>query len=73
MDVKFVKKTVREATVQVFKFEQENYEYKLNLQVDDSIEIVENADDWSNVTVREETVPKDVPKDEVKDNKVKIK
>jgi hypothetical protein len=39
------------------------------LQVDDSIEIVENAEDWSNVTVREETVPKD----EVKDNKVKIK
>ena len=43
------------------------------MQVDDSIEIVENADDWSNVTEREETVPKDVPKDEVKDNKVKIK
>jgi hypothetical protein len=40
-----------------------------------SIEIVEDERDWSNVTTREEAQPtkEEVPKDEAKNNKVKIK
>ena len=54
---------------------KKNNEDKLNVQVDNSIEIVEDERDWVNVTVREEARPteEEVPKDEAKDNKVKIK
>ena len=54
---------------------KKNNEYKLNLQADNSIEIVEDERDWANVTVREEARPteEEVLKDEAKDNKVKIK
>jgi hypothetical protein len=40
-----------------------------------SIEIVEDERDWPNVTTREEAQPtkEEVPKDEAKNNKVKIK
>jgi hypothetical protein len=40
-----------------------------------SIEIVEDERDWANVTTREEAQPtkEEVPKDEAKNNKVKIK
>jgi hypothetical protein len=40
-----------------------------------SIEIVEDERDWSNVTTREEAqlTKEEVPKDEAKNNKVKIK